>query len=251
MAGSEAGSLATVVDGINEAIFLDHKITTAKAAEAAKFITARQGLPGSYRQMFAPLPEDMQGFRLFTGERVKSRVGCRHILGQEACRVMAMLKPKDAAARQALGRARQWLEEMTPPPTGDVRKIGTSATAKQSQDAHAIFSIGTYGAYCCGTCSVAMWRNITAGGFADGDARIAAGLAVLKAYRQADGRWGRFPFFYTLSALIEMADIDPPAARAELRHAGARCEKLLARRPGEGTYSDRRRMLLQRVLGEC
>ena len=42
--------------------------------------------------MFAPTNEDYtEGVRLFTGERISSRVGTGHILGEETCRALLLL----------------------------------------------------------------------------------------------------------------------------------------------------------------
>ena len=42
--------------------------------------------------MFSPTNEDYpEGVRLFTGERISSRVGTGHILGEEACRALLLL----------------------------------------------------------------------------------------------------------------------------------------------------------------
>ncbi len=45
--------------------------------------------------------------------------------------------------------------------------------------------------------------------------------------RDGKGKWKRFPFFYTLYALIE---IDLPAAKEELRFAKGLCEKYSKRK---------------------
>jgi hypothetical protein len=101
------------------------------------------------------------------------------------------------------------------------------------------------GMYCCGACSVALWRHIAAGGLPKESGRLARGLQSLRAHRTEDGRWRRFPDFYTLLALTE---IDLPAARRELRYAVPRCERYLKRRPTADRYAQRRRRVAERVL---
>ena len=74
---------------------------------------------------------------------------------------------------------------------------------------------------------------------------LAAGMKTLKQHRAGNGRWRRFPFYYTLLALM---DIDLKAARDELRYAAPSCEILLKRDPGGGKYDQRRRKLMDKVL---
>ncbi len=76
-----------------------------------------------------------------------------------------------------------------------------------------------YGMYCCGICSVALWRHLTISDVPGAEHRVAAGLKIVRQRRKGDGRWRIFPYFYTLLALLE---IDSSAAREEMRVCGAR-----------------------------
>ncbi len=73
-------------------------------------------------------------------------------------------------------------------------------------------------------------------------------LPVLPLHRDAKGAWHRFPFFFTLLALIEMSH---PAALDELRYALPECEKKLERLRPKDVYSERKFAVLERVLGAC
>lgn len=99
-------SLAATIDAVNDALFFERRIPSEERRRVAKWIAARQGQPESYAGMFAPTPDDLaKGFRVFTGERISSRVGTRHVLGEEACRALRLLKVDTLAVGEALKRA--------------------------------------------------------------------------------------------------------------------------------------------------
>ena len=77
-------SLGSTLDAIAETIFFGRRLTVGPRNTAAGGIARRQGLPGAYAEMFAPTQKDYRGLRLFTGERVRSRVGITHLLGEES-----------------------------------------------------------------------------------------------------------------------------------------------------------------------
>jgi hypothetical protein len=109
------------------------------------------------------------------------------------------------------------------------------------------------GVYCCGTCSVALWRHLLASSAPEDQQRLENGLAELRRNRDGAGRWKRFPFFYTLLALGEM---ELPAAIDEIRYAEAVIERSLRRlnKAGleePGKHDRRRRMVFERILEKC
>ena len=136
---------------------------------------------------------------MFTGERVTS-ASARHILGEESCRALLLLKSDDATATAALSRATAWI----------VERVEKAATLSPRNNA---------GAYCCGKCTVGLWRNILAGGLDRQDQRLRLGLSKLGSMRDGEGGWRAFPFWYTVLALTEM---DRAEARGELRYASTR-----------------------------
>ncbi len=163
--------------------------------------------------MFAPLPgEAAKGYRTFTGEPINSEAGARHVLGEEACRALLLLDVP--ATRPALARA-----------TANFMERLDDAERRQ-------YSVGTY---CCGICSGAYWRQLTAGGLDRKEERLATGMKVLKLRRLENGRWRAFPFWYTLLTLTE---IDVPGAKAEKQFAAPLCERHLRRSP-TGDYAAR------------
>ena len=221
-------SLASTVDAVNEAFFFFKKLSAAERTKTARWIATRQGGPGSYRGMFAPTRSDLRrGIRVFTGEPVRSGAATGHILGEEACRALILLNVRDGVIRSALDRA----------------SAGMMSAIRETEA-----SGYTPGMYCCGICSVAYWRNLLAGGLTDQERLLRTGMKTLKTYRRGDGRWGRFPFYYTLLALSE---ITQPGAVDEMRYAAPVLEKFLKRPVGRDEFDMRRRVLAENILKRC
>ena len=218
----DPSSLAETIDNLNDAFFYGRKLAKSEREEAAKWIAARQGLPGSYSGMFAPTLSDFQrGIKLFTGDRVKSRAATAHILGEEASRALILLKVRSSAVQEAL---RESTDSMLKRLDYEDRKPGP---------------------YCCGICSVSLWRHLSVGGLKDPEKELAGGLKELRAHRDGTGKWRRFPFYYTLLALTEIND---PGAVREMRYTAKVCERALKRTAGADRYSIRRHDLLERVM---
>ncbi|MFC1734572.1 hypothetical protein ACFL1X_00540 [Candidatus Hydrogenedentota bacterium] len=218
-------SLSQTLDVVNEALFMETAIPRAEKNRVTDWLAGRQGLRGSYAGMFAPTTLDYkEGVRVFTGERIKTRAGTAHVLGEEACRAMALLGGKTSKAMTAFSKAAEGMN----------KRLRESEKGGHPR-----------GSYCCGTCTSAMWRSLAAGCFSDRASRLSKGMGYLKENRDGEGRWGRFPFYYTLLALSE---IENRAATSELRYAAPTCERLLKRSPRDEKYDGRRRMLVERVL---
>lgn len=218
-----ADSLVATVDAVDDAFFFARAITKADREEAAAFIAGRLGQPRSYAGMPAPSPRDFaRGAQLFTGEWIRTGAGLGHIFGEEACRALRLLDTP--VCKQALA-------------TASAGMLERMAWAEGRGDHR--------GLYCCGKCSVSLWRHLAAGGLRPGERWLAAGIATLKSRRTDTGRWQVSPFHYTLLALSE---IDLPAARAELQHAAPSLARFLKRRPTGEKYDLRRRALAERVF---
>lgn len=220
-----ADSLGDTLNALNAAFFDAQVLTKAQREQAAVWIAARQGLPGSYAGMPAPSAQDFTtGLTTFTGERLRTRAGKSHILGEEACRALILLQIKLPEVKAALKRATAGIEQR-------VTACETSGPAT--------------GTYCCGICSCAYWRHLAAGGLSRNEERLVAGMKALKAERLDTGRWRRFPFFYTLLALLE---IDPALAVQEIQFAVPACERYLHGRTSNAQYAVRRRRLAEKVM---
>ncbi|MBK8856160.1 MAG: hypothetical protein IPN11_00295 [Opitutaceae bacterium] len=220
-------TLAGTIDQVAEANFLGRKIPAVQRRSAARLIAGRLGLPGGYAGAFAETAaERSRTVRVFTGENLGRNARRRHVLAEEACRSLRLLGRTTAHASAALQAA-------------DNRLLAQIA---QVRARHPDTPRGTF---CCPFCTVSVWRHATAGGLRTFAPELRAGLRHLRSRRDAAGGWRTYPFFYTLSALLE---INLPAARAELRHAAPRCARLLRKLRAQAPYAERRRELLRRVL---
>jgi hypothetical protein len=192
--------------------------SAAHVQEALQWVLARQGLHGSYFNLFMPTNQDLsQGVRLLTGERRLSNAGTRHVLGEEALRTVIVWKLRSSSAvKQALKSFNDLLE----------------AGAKS-------------GHWCCYTCTTAFLRTLTAVKPARWDGILEKGINQMKKTRTANGRWRGFPFYYMLLALSEM---DTSSAQDELRHASKIAERLLKRYHNDDRISRFRRLALGAVL---
>ena len=221
-------SLSSTVDAVNEAFFFGQGIPAPERRAVAKWIAARQGLRGAYGQLFAGFEsERTAGIKVFTGERMTS-ASARHILGEESCRALLLLDVKDSPVRAAVGRASEWMTARVEQAAGDSPR-------------------NSLGAFCCGKCTVSLWRHLLAGGFDRREQRLALGLAKLRSSRDSAGAWRAFPFWYTVLALTEM---DHPGAHSELRHAAEHLEVEAKRIPGKTPFARRRNALARRALDE-
>lgn len=219
-------SLNKILDSLAEDLFFGKRTVLKNHSEAVNWICERQGLPGSYAGMFAPTDADSAGIRLFTGERVTTHAGIGHQLGEEACRLLNLLKHENPEAVTALEHAR----------SGMVARLEEAEARGQSTTV-----------YCCGTCTPAYWRNLATGLFPKAEERLTDGMKQLGELHADDGQWKRFPFYFTCLALTEIA---PALSQGEIRHAATRWERILPRLSRSTTaYDIRRAELGRRVLG--
>jgi hypothetical protein len=101
------------------------------------------------------------------------------------------------------------------------------------------------GLYCCGKCSVGLWRNLLAGGLDRHEVRLQRGALHLRSVRDGAHLWRRFPFWYTVLALSEM---DCAEARAELKYAAPALEREAMRALPSAMYARRRHELAIQTL---
>jgi hypothetical protein len=134
----DRASLSQTIDAINAAHVDDRPLAAAERRQAARWIAARQGLPGCYAGTFAGFPaEHSRGIILFTGERIAS-ASARHILGEEASRVLRLLQVEDRRVARALAEA----------DAGLMKCLARAAEAPRNRNP---------GLYCCG-----KWRDASA-----------------------------------------------------------------------------------------
>ncbi|MBD3233428.1 MAG: hypothetical protein GF315_06855 [candidate division Zixibacteria bacterium] len=70
-------------------------------------------------------------------------------------------------------------------------------------------------------------------------------MKALKEHRDGEGRWKRFPFYYTLLAIN---DINLPEAIDEMKYTGKVCERMAKILKGNDKYNMRRLTLMERIL---
>jgi hypothetical protein len=219
-------SLSQTVDAINTAHFSGRALPAAERSQAAQWIAGRHGLPGAYADTFAGFPsERSKGIVLFTGERSTS-ASARHILGEEASRALRQLRVRDAKVTRALEGA----------DSGLMRCLERAADDPRN---------GNPGLYCCGKCSVGLWRNLLAGGLDRHEERLRRGASHLRSMRDGEHQWRRFPFWYTVLALSEM---DNAEARMELKYAAPALERAARGAVPSAVYGRRRHELAVRTL---
>jgi hypothetical protein len=223
----DPNSLSATVDSVNEDVFEGRTASAAERKRVAKWIAERQGLPGAYAGMFAGLEaERKDGITAFTGERFTS-ASARHILGEESSRALRLLEVKDAGVQAALDRATAGMLCVLQGVAADPRSTNP-------------------GVYCCGKCTVGLWRNLLAGGLDRQEERMTRGLSHLRSLRDGKGDWRRFPLWYTVLGLVDM---DMPEARRELKYVAAQLERTAERPPrGASIYARRRHELARRAL---
>lgn len=218
-------SLSRTIDAAAAALFDGRRLPASERKQVARWIAARQGLPGAYGDTFAAFAsERSDGIVVFTGERM-TNASARHIVGEEACRLLRLLGVADAGVRAALERADDGL----------LRCLDRAARDPRNDDP---------GRYCCGKCTVAVWRNLLSGGLDRREERLHSGVKHLRSLRKDDGHWNVFPFWYTVLALAEMESAE---ATKELCHAAPVLDRAV-RRSASGTTAERRRELARRVL---
>jgi hypothetical protein len=216
-------SLAQTVAAVEDAVFFGRPPTRRDARRVMEWLADRHATAKGYRRtMCAPTEEDRrEGARLFTGERLGPGAQMLHVLGEEAYRSYLLLAKWNEGA------------DMAP--------------AERMSEPIANFIDHEYeGRYCCGPCSVSVWRALSAGGYSRTEERLRLGMHFLHTKRDGKGRWGNLPFYYTLLTLTE---IDLPEARIEVDYAAKTCEQLLQRHATiVEPFATRRSAILERTL---
>ena len=189
----------------------------AQVEQALRWVLSRQGVKGSYMNLFVPTERDRLGVQLPTGERIDS-AALRHILGEEALRTVIIWNLRSShEAEKAVASFKQLLERGEP-------------CARSS------------GFYCCYKCTPAFLRTSNVVRPEKWKEILEKGVQNIRKERTSDGRWHGFPFFYTL---LTLSEINSPSARAELRHAGKIAQRLLRRYQKDDRTSHFRKLGLE------
>lgn len=220
-------SLAAAIDRVNLAYFDGVALGKQVREQAARTILSCAGAPNSYGgKTFGLTKADERGrTHTFTGEGLASPASRNHIHAEEACRCLILL---NRTAKRRLPE----LESASDALLGFIRRGEAQGKAK--------------GTFCCGPCTVALWRHLAVGGLGSYAKNLDTGLATLAAHQDGKGSWRRFPFFYTLSALAEVPHLSH--AKRAIKYALPECERRAAKLKATSEFSRRRRGVLQRVL---
>lgn len=225
----DSSSLFQTIDNVSEAMLFDLPVDYPEKVKIVNFIAGQQGKPNSYADTFAPTDTDLKrDLVLFTGEKIRSRVGKCHMIGEEACRIIRKLDVKSDHVNKALKRAEIGLQN----------QITTVLQNPRYE----------YGMYCCKSCSCALWLNLTSGGLNNNTRMLEAGMEYLRKYRDNKGRWTGFPYYYTLYVLNE-AQTD--MVKKELNYTAGTVEKRIKKgRKDENKYEMRRNYICEQILNK-
>lgn len=154
--------------------------------------------------------------------------GARHVLGEEALRTLAIWK---------FGWGSTYFKQAVDGYEGIFRRV------IERND----------GLFCCYKCTVSFIRSSSALRVAhpegitpdEMDDVLRMSLNRIKKERTGDGRWHRFPYYYTLLAL---SDMDMPPAKAELKYASQIAERLILRNKGDDRGAHFRRLGLEAAV---
>ncbi len=222
-----AASLSETIDRTNQAYFYGALPGKKARAQAVSMILSRAAAPNSYTGKTFGLTkaDERRRTHAFTGEGLTSPASRNHIHAEEACRCLIILSGGDARHQSALLTASDSL--LAAIARGE-------ATGKHK------------GTFCCGPCTVALWRHMAVGGLGGYAKNLNTGLSKLATKQDGKGTWRSFPFFYTLSALAEVHTL--PNAKRALKYALPECEKRVGKLKPTSEFSRRKRDLLLRVL---
>ena len=217
-------SLYKTVDSVNEALFYGVKIPKTEADSVSSWISSRYDTEHSYNHSYGLTGKDMNSkVYTFTGERLLC-ASMRHIMAEESARVVLQLSKITGRKPDTLAMTDEWFYKMLDASEKAGKPIGT---------------------FCCGPCTIGLWRYLNAGGLPKYRDNLPAGIMSLHGNRDETGKWGRFPFYYTLLALSE---IDDTMAIKEVNYAMPACERALKRMNKENIFSRRKRDLLLRIM---
>jgi hypothetical protein len=222
----QSDSLAATLDAVDEALFYDRTLPEADLKATAHWLAERQVRSGKWAGMFAPTDLDYgHGVKLFTGEKLHTRLAARNVLTAEAARALTLFSRTRSGvqdAEQCVDDANRWL-----------------AGQCFSRDC----MVGE-----CAHSGIGLMRYVAV---RDGDrARqwLEHHIEMLSRCRDGKGRWKGLPFYYTL---LTLSEIDLLPAFQELRYAMPACERVWKRLSNDNPVTRRRRDIVLRVLSRC
>jgi hypothetical protein len=213
-------SLSAILDSTAEGFFYQKPISTDLREEIATMLISRQIQSGPNSGFFIPYTSETETqSRLFCGEQLHTDFARRHIQLIESARVLKLLGVENRAVAQSIQLADHRMEMMC------------------------------YSKFCskgeCKALTIAYLRYLLLDGTGNSASRVNTLLANLTSQRDGKGKWGGFPFFYTVLMLSESED---PLAIQELQYAAPTCEKLQAQNWPADPISKRRQEIVTKAL---
>jgi hypothetical protein len=213
-------SLFSTLDSTAEKLFHHETFTNTLRDEIVALILSRQCQTGTNAGFFLPFTAESEvKIKLFSGEELRTSLAKIHGPMIEAVRILKILAPQGNAPTQAIQLANQRMEKMC------------------------------YSSFCakgeCKALTIAYLRYLSLDGIESSAIRINTHLDSLASHRDGKGKWGSFPFFYTLLMLSEIND---PLALQELQYASPACQKLKAQSWPNDPISKRRQEIIGAVL---
>ena len=216
---SSGPSLRKTIETVDELLFHYLPITQAEREAFSMQILSCQIHSGPEAGLFSHASLDGDNApRLFSGERIYTQLAARHTLLIDSARILTRLKVSNGAVTRAL------------------------ELAKQKMEARCYASFCAVGE--CRHLTIAFMRYLIACDSPASNLRLDSFFMQLAAHREPQGRWGSFPFYYTLLMLGETGH---PLAVQEQYRISMLCGELLERSWNKDLYSVRREIILIRA----
>jgi hypothetical protein len=213
-------NLSATLDATAEAFFYQQSLSNTLHEEIAALIISRQCRTGVNVGLFIPFAAESETkVKLFSGEQLNTTLAQTHIQMIEAIRILKLLTLDGHAVTQAILLAEHCMEKMC------------------------------YSNFCakgeCRALTIAYLRYLSMDGTGNSASRINTHLTNLTNQRDGKGKWGGFPFYYTLLMLTEA---DNPPAIQELEYAVPACKKKQSQNWTADPISKRRQEIIAKAL---
>jgi hypothetical protein len=213
-------NLSATLDAASEAFFHQMTLPPNLREDIAKMIISRQCQSGVNSGFFIPFAaESEEKVKLYSGEVLNTALARTNILLIEAARILKLLELDNHAVTQSIHLADQRMEKMC------------------------------YSNFCskgeCRALTIAYFRYLLLDRAGNSASKINTYLTHLSSQRDGKGKWGGFPFFFTVLALSES---DDPQLLQELQYALPICKKQQAQNWPADKISIRRQEIIGRVL---
>ncbi len=206
---------------LNAAVFLfkGGEFSGEEKESLIDYVLTRQNRTKGY--VFRPTADELAGgVHLISGEKPRTKLLAKNAVELETLRLLALLGDGKAEVQEVFQAAEKRLDKTC-------------------------FSRVCLTGDCVGA-SIAYLRYITARDPNNGSERIRHGLDLLKENRTGDGKWGKFPYFFTLLWLEELPAIFAHEELAYTREAARR----YFQNPGKriGAYREFQDLLLEKAI---